>query len=116
MSEATLRGIQEELHRTLEQLDRRAEAKRELAVERASDPMDDLQRKGDQDLAILTMNSDFETRKAVRAALNRMEEGDYGLCESCGDEIGYNRLKALPWATLCRDCKEAEEESLPRVA
>ena len=40
---------------------------------------------------------------AIDAALERMEEGTYGICEKCGKPIGEERLEALPWATLCID-------------
>ncbi len=46
---------------------------------------------------------------AVRHALTRMDEGTYYSCERCGVEIGEERLKALPTATLCITCKAAEE-------
>ncbi|MHB1501107.1 MAG: TraR/DksA family transcriptional regulator [Candidatus Dormibacteria bacterium] len=43
----------------------------------------------------------------VRAALLRIEEGAYGLCEACGRPIPEGRLAALPWATRCVDCAGA---------
>jgi DnaK suppressor protein len=46
---------------------------------------------------------------AIDAALQRMEEGTYGKCVNCGKEIGEERLAALPWATLCIDCRRLEE-------
>ena len=46
---------------------------------------------------------------AIDAALKRMEEGTYGKCVNCGKEIGEERLAALPWATLCIDCRRLEE-------
>ena len=45
----------------------------------------------------------------VRAALSRLEAGTYGTCSRCSEEIPAARLKALPTATLCITCKEAEE-------
>jgi DnaK suppressor protein len=47
----------------------------------------------------------------IDAALNRIEQGTYGICESCGKPIGEERLEARPWATLCIDCKRREERS-----
>ena len=47
----------------------------------------------------------------VEAALLRIEDGNFGLCEDCGEEIGPQRLKARPVTTLCIDCKEAQEKS-----
>ena len=44
-------------------------------------------------------------------ALGRIEAGTYGTCESCGGPIGKARLQAFPRATLCLECKQAEERS-----
>jgi len=41
--------------------------------------------------------------------LARMSRGEYGLCESCGEEIAYARLLARPVTTMCIDCKTAQE-------
>ncbi|RMF26246.1 MAG: conjugal transfer protein TraR [Chloroflexi bacterium] len=46
----------------------------------------------------------------VEKALNRFEEGTYGLCEECGQPIDPARLTALPWATLCLDCQHRREQ------
>jgi DnaK suppressor protein len=44
-------------------------------------------------------------------ALNRMDDGTYEECQSCGEKIGLPRLKAIPWAHLCIECQEKEEAS-----
>lgn len=46
----------------------------------------------------------------IDESLRKIEEGTYGLCEDCGDEINSERLRILPFAIRCRDCQEAEEE------
>jgi RNA polymerase-binding protein DksA len=45
----------------------------------------------------------------IEAALQRIEEGTYGLCGRCGKPIGDERLEALPWAMLCIDDKRRQE-------
>jgi DnaK suppressor protein len=45
----------------------------------------------------------------IERALSRIEDGTYGICESCGNAIGKGRLQAFPRATLCVSCKEREE-------
>jgi len=45
----------------------------------------------------------------IERALSRIENGTYGVCESCGNAIGKGRLQAFPRATLCVSCKEREE-------
>ena len=47
--------------------------------------------------------------RAVDDALNNIEMGKYGNCDICGKEIGYGRLQALPRTTLCKQCKEAQD-------
>jgi DnaK suppressor protein len=45
----------------------------------------------------------------VREALDRIDNGTYGVCESCGQAIGKARLQAFPRATLCMECKQRQE-------
>ena len=45
----------------------------------------------------------------IEAALKRIENGTYGICTACGKEIGFERLEAYPWASLCiDDARKAE--------
>ncbi len=69
-----------------------------------------IQRENDEVLDLLEPAARKELT-SVLAALERMETGDYGVCEACGDDIGIRRLQALPYARLCIDC--AEEAELP---
>jgi DnaK suppressor protein len=48
--------------------------------------------------------------KKIRKALERVDEGEYGACETCGEEVGYKRLLARPVATQCIDCKTSAEQ------
>ncbi len=43
-------------------------------------------------------------------ALRRLARDDFGTCQQCGQEIGRKRLAAIPWASLCIDCQEKNEE------
>ncbi len=45
----------------------------------------------------------------IEQALERVDEGEFGMCEDCGEEIGIKRLEARPVTTLCIDCKTAQE-------
>ena len=45
----------------------------------------------------------------IEEALNRVEEGEFGMCDECGEEIGLKRLEARPVTTLCIDCKTLQE-------
>jgi RNA polymerase-binding protein DksA len=45
----------------------------------------------------------------IDGALRRIDDGSYGVCTNCGNEILPERLEARPWATLCIDCKRRRE-------
>ena len=45
----------------------------------------------------------------IDAALKRIEDGTYGICTNRGEEIPVERLEAIPWTTLCIDCKRLQE-------
>lgn len=47
--------------------------------------------------------------REIDAALDRVRDGSYGVCEGCGGRIPGERLEAIPYATLCLACKKAEE-------
>lgn len=47
----------------------------------------------------------------IEKALTKIEKGEYGICESCGEEIGVSRLEVRPFAVLCIKCKEEEEHN-----
>ena len=59
------------------------------------------------EFALIQMKS--ETLNKVNDALVRLEQGDYGYCYECGEEIGEKRLRALPFAVRCKDCEEQRE-------
>src|SRR5947208_8488247 len=77
------------------------------AVESAeADIQDDLE------FALVQMKS--ETLNKINDALARLEQGDYGYCFDCGEEIAEKRLRALPFAVRCKDCEEAKENAEQR--
>jgi DnaK suppressor protein len=61
----------------------------------------------DVDFALMEMKS--ETLRRIDDALRRLSEGHYGYCADCDAEISASRLRALPFAELCRDFQEARE-------
>ncbi|HET8644616.1 MAG TPA: TraR/DksA C4-type zinc finger protein [Vicinamibacteria bacterium] len=63
----------------------------------------------DMDVALIVMES--ETLRRIDEALLKLDAGTYGVCAACDETIAEPRLKALPFATLCRDCQEREEEA-----
>ncbi|MCB1889581.1 MAG: RNA polymerase-binding protein DksA [Rhodocyclaceae bacterium] len=72
----------------------------------------------ESDIALELRNRDRERKliKKIDKTLDRIREGEYGYCDSCGVEIGLKRLEARPTATLCIDCKTLEEMRERQVA
>ena len=62
---------------------------------------------GDIEFALIQMKA--ETLDQINQALSRLDEGAYGYCLECGEEIPERRLRALPFAIRCKDCEEAME-------
>ena len=61
----------------------------------------------DIEFALIQMKS--ETLNKIVEALARLDEGSFGYCFECGDEISERRLRALPFAVRCKDCEEVRE-------
>jgi DnaK suppressor protein len=66
----------------------------------------------DIEFALIQMKA--ETLSKINEALARLEEGAYGYCFECGQEISQQRLRALPFAVRCKDCEEAKEVAAKR--
>jgi len=62
------------------------------------------------DMALMQMKS--ETLSKIDQAIARLEDGTYGLCQECDQDIAAARLKALPFAALCRNCQEDSEDKV----
>ena len=64
------------------------------------------------EFALIQMKA--ETLHKIGEALRRLEEGTFGYCFECGEEISERRLRALPFAVCCKDCEEARETAQQR--
>lgn len=63
----------------------------------------------EQEFTLGILEQDVETLRDINDALTRIQDGSYGLCEECEKPVARARLKALPYARLCVDCKTKEE-------
>jgi DnaK suppressor protein len=54
---------------------------------------------------IRLLQTDAKLLRAIEAALARIDQGSYGVCTVCGEEISVARLKAVPWTSVCISCK-----------
>jgi DnaK suppressor protein len=63
----------------------------------------------ERDHELTVLNNERDKLAQIERALTRIDDGTYGVCESCGNPIGKMRLMAFPRATLCMTCKQREE-------
>lgn len=73
------------------------------------DPADRASQEEEFSLELRARDRERKLIKKIDQTLQRIEEDDYGYCDSCGVEIGIRRLEARPTATLCIDCKTLAE-------
>jgi DnaK suppressor protein len=73
------------------------------------DPADRASQEEEFSLELRTRDRERKLIKKIDQTLQRIEDDDYGFCDSCGVEIGIRRLEARPTATLCIDCKTLAE-------
>ncbi len=64
----------------------------------------------DREMASTLEENSTHVLTEIDAALARIEDGTFGVCRRCGEPIAEDRLEALPWATLCIDCKRKQEQ------
>ena len=63
-----------------------------------------------EDISLKQLSTHRETLLKIDEALRKLNEGTYGKCEDCGEEISEERLRVLPFAIYCRDCQEKKEQ------
>jgi DnaK suppressor protein len=78
------------------------------------DPTDRASLEAERNFMLRIRDRESKLIKKIKQALERIENGTYGICESCGEEISIKRLKARPVTTQCIECK-AKEESLEKA-
>ncbi len=86
-----------------------------IKVERSADQLEEIQAASQRALAVCNLDRDFSQLRNARAALRRIEEGSFGTCLECDEEIHPKRLAAIPWAQFCIECQEAVDHNLGEV-
>jgi len=81
----------------------------EILIEKTPDALDEVQLAGERELAIRNLDREASLLRNVRAALFRVNDGSYGICMHCEEEIKTKRLDAVPWAAFCIRCQEAAD-------
>jgi DnaK suppressor protein len=66
----------------------------------------------DRELSLLLTGRDKEKLTAINEALEKFNEGTYGICEECGEKIGAGRIKVMPLAKFCVSCQSRLEKEM----
>ena len=85
---------------------------RERDAEATQDPADMAANAYTKELLMSMSTNDRQLLESIDAALYRIEEGEYGYCDNCGQSIQEKRLDAVPWAHHCVRCQELNERGL----
>ena len=75
-----------------------------------ADPADRATAESDRSFTLRIRDRERRLIRKIQAALQRIDDGSYGICDDCGEEIGVPRLKARPVTKLCINCKSKQEE------
>jgi DnaK suppressor protein len=97
------------------ELERGIHRREAIVIEQSPDQFDEIQTASDRHLAISKMDRQSKQLRDVRAALRRIRDGRFGICEHCDEDIGPKRLAAIPCASLCIVCQEAELRSVLEI-
>jgi DnaK suppressor protein len=82
-----------------------------ITIEKSADALDEVQHAAERELAIRNLDRESNLLRQVKAALQRIDDGTFGICLHCEDEISSKRLNAVPWAAYCIQCQELADQS-----
>src|SRR5271167_2627520 len=92
------------------EIDSELRAEREGNKDEGMDTYDLASEERDREINFILSDRERVKLKQIDDALERLDDGTYGVCESCGLEIGEERLEAMPFTRLCRDCQQEQEK------
>jgi DnaK suppressor protein len=105
---AKFKKILETRQEELEQIVRKRDA---ITIEKSADALDEVQHAAERELAIRNLDRESHMLRNVRGALRRIDEGSFGICIHCEEEISPKRLAAVPWTALCIQCQEQADRN-----
>ena len=94
----------------LSEIDTDLRAEREANKDEGLDTYDLASEERDREINFILSNRERVKIKQIDDALARLDESSYGVCDSCGLEIAEERLQAMPFTRLCRDCQQEQEK------
>lgn len=100
-------GLKRELETRLAELQARlSRIKEDVSKSHSGDSVEQAQERENDEVVDAIGNETALSIRVIQSALERIENGTYGACDTCGEEIGEARLHAIPEATRCVNCAE----------
>lgn len=103
--------LQRKLSELLEEAGKTVGEMNVLAKDNFPDPIDRASMESDRSFDLRIRDRERKLIAKINEALERIDDGTFGICEVCGGEIGEKRLEARPVTTLCIECKQEQEEN-----
>src|SRR6201988_1535667 len=82
-----------------------------ITIEKSPDALDEVQNAAERELAIRNLDRESNLLRNVRAALHRIDDGTFGVCLHCEEDISIKRLAAVPWTAFCIQCQELADRN-----
>ena len=82
-----------------------------ITIEKSPDALDEVQNAAERELAIRNLDRESNLLRNVRAALRRIDEGTFGVCVHCEEDISPKRINAVPWTPFCIACQEQADRA-----
>jgi DnaK suppressor protein len=82
-----------------------------ITIEKSPDALDEVQNAAERELAIRNLDRESNLLRNVRAALRRINDGTFGVCVHCEEDINPKRLNAVPWTPYCIRCQEIADRN-----
>jgi DnaK suppressor protein len=95
--------------RLLGEIESELKAEREGNKDEGMDTYDLASEERDREINFILSDRERMKIRQIDDALGRIDDGSYGVCESCGLEVAEERLEAMPFTRLCRDCQQDQE-------
>ncbi len=111
MTKAELGKFKKILEVKQEELERIVRNRDAIAIEKSADALDEVQHASERELAIRNLDRESHLLRNVRSALRRIDDGSFGTCLHCEEEISPKRVAAVPWAPFCIQCQEQADRN-----
>ena len=111
MTKTEVNKFKKILENKQDELERIVRNRDAITIEKSADALDEVQHAAERELAIRNLDRESNLLRNVRAALRRIDDGSFGTCMHCEEEISPKRLNAVPWAPFCIQCQEQADRN-----